>query len=321
MRLKLLSPGEMNADQKEIYDESIAGKRGAPPPPVMAWLGSPEMARHATRLGEYCATTRLYGGALRACDPRHSTNWTAHYEWYAQRDGAAGGLDPKIIEDIRSTHAELEDPKAGPSTTSPARCTKATVSHEELYDEAELLGKRGVVEVIGLCGYDTMVSMTLKTFEFELPEGEEPVVWPRQLLPIPKEIMRNCATGNAGFSGIVAVAPNAGARLMCNYAFNGDIYMADNPPIIAGTRIGHVHLKVADLDRALGFYCGVLGFEVMQRSAPARRSSRPAAIITTSASTPGRARAARRPRRARPGSFTPRSCIRRAPRWPMRCIG
>ncbi len=36
-------------------------------------------------------------------------------------------------------------------------------------------------------------------------------------------------------------------------------------PIIAGTRIGHVHLKVADLDRALGFYCGVLGFEVMQR--------------------------------------------------------
>ncbi|WP_375412174.1 VOC family protein [uncultured Bradyrhizobium sp.] len=38
-----------------------------------------------------------------------------------------------------------------------------------------------------------------------------------------------------------------------------------NIPIIAGTRIGHVHLKVADLDRALGFYCGVLGFEVMQR--------------------------------------------------------
>lgn len=35
--------------------------------------------------------------------------------------------------------------------------------------------------------------------------------------------------------------------------------------IAAGTRIGHVHLKVADLDRALGFYCDVLGFELMQR--------------------------------------------------------
>jgi catechol 2,3-dioxygenase len=41
--------------------------------------------------------------------------------------------------------------------------------------------------------------------------------------------------------------------------------MPQNPPIIVGTRIGHVHLKVADLERALGFYCGVLGFEVMQR--------------------------------------------------------
>ncbi len=31
------------------------------------------------------------------------------------------------------------------------------------------------------------------------------------------------------------------------------------------TRIGHIHLKVADLDRALAFYCGVLGFQLMQR--------------------------------------------------------
>jgi len=36
-------------------------------------------------------------------------------------------------------------------------------------------------------------------------------------------------------------------------------------PITPGACIGHVHLKVADLDRALGFYCGVLGFELMQR--------------------------------------------------------
>ena len=33
----------------------------------------------------------------------------------------------------------------------------------------------------------------------------------------------------------------------------------------AETRIGHVHLKVADLDRAVAFYSGILGFEVMQR--------------------------------------------------------
>ena len=36
-------------------------------------------------------------------------------------------------------------------------------------------------------------------------------------------------------------------------------------PIDPGVDIGHVHLKVADLDRALAFYCGVLGFELTQR--------------------------------------------------------
>lgn len=40
---------------------------------------------------------------------------------------------------------------------------------------------------------------------------------------------------------------------------------AQNPPIAAGVRIGHVHLKVADLARALNFYVGVLGFQLMQR--------------------------------------------------------
>jgi len=36
-------------------------------------------------------------------------------------------------------------------------------------------------------------------------------------------------------------------------------------PIDPGVRIGHVHLKVADIERSLAFYCGVLGFELTQR--------------------------------------------------------
>jgi catechol 2,3-dioxygenase len=36
-------------------------------------------------------------------------------------------------------------------------------------------------------------------------------------------------------------------------------------PIDVRTRIGHVHLKVADIERALGFYCGVLGFSLVAR--------------------------------------------------------
>lgn len=39
--------------------------------------------------------------------------------------------------------------------------------------------------------------------------------------------------------------------------------MSENYSIPAGTRIGHIHLKVANLQRALDFYCGVLGFELI----------------------------------------------------------
>lgn len=46
--------------------------------------------------------------------------------------------------------------------------------------------------------------------------------------------------------------------------------MSDLPPytIPPGADIGHVHLKVADLERAIQFYTGVLGFELMSRYGP-----------------------------------------------------
>ena len=40
------------------------------------------------------------------------------------------------------------------------------------------------------------------------------------------------------------------------------------PALDPAVRIGHVHLKVADIERSLAFYCGVLGFTLMQRFGP-----------------------------------------------------
>jgi catechol-2,3-dioxygenase len=41
--------------------------------------------------------------------------------------------------------------------------------------------------------------------------------------------------------------------------------MSRTPPIDPRVEIGHVHLEVTDLERALAFYCGVLGFQLTQR--------------------------------------------------------
>ena len=176
MRLKLLSPGEMNADQKQTYDESIAGKRGAPPAPMMAWLNSPEMARHATRLGEVMRYNTIFPAKLSEIailvTARH---WTSHYEWFAhKRLALKGGMDLKIIEDIRDRRTPVfDDPKGQMIYDVSKSLHEGHGVSKALYAEAvKLLGERGIVEIIGLCGYYTMVAMTLNTFEFELPEGE-----------------------------------------------------------------------------------------------------------------------------------------------------
>src|SRR6202171_1379692 len=176
MRLKFLSPGEMSADQKEIYDESIAGKRGAPPAPMMAWLNSPEMARHATRLGGVLRFDTIFPAKLSEIailvTARH---WTSHYEWYAhKRLALKGGMDPGIIEAIRDRRTPVFDDPKGQMIYDVAKSLhEGHGVAKALYDEAvKLLTVRGVVEIIGLCGYYTMVSMTLNTFQFELPAGE-----------------------------------------------------------------------------------------------------------------------------------------------------
>ena len=176
MRMKLLAPGEMSAEQKETYDESIAGKRGAPPAPMMAWLNSPEMARHATRLGGVLRFDTIFPAKLSEIailvTARH---WTSHYEWFAhKRLALKGGMDPKIIEHIRDRRTpHFDDPKAQMIYDVAKSLHEAHGLSKVLYDEAvNMLSLRGLVEIIGLCGYYTMVSMTLNTFEFDLPAGE-----------------------------------------------------------------------------------------------------------------------------------------------------
>jgi 4-carboxymuconolactone decarboxylase len=176
MRLKLISPDEMNADQKATYDEAVAGRRGSAPAPMMAWLNSPEMARHATRLGEMLRFNTMFPPKLSEIailvTARH---FTAHYEWWAhKRLALKGGMDPKIIDAIRDRRTPQFDNPIGAMIYQVAKSLhEGHGLAKGLYDEAvKLLTERGLVEIIGLCGYYTLVSLTLNTFEFGLPEGE-----------------------------------------------------------------------------------------------------------------------------------------------------
>ena len=79
-------------------------------------------------------------------------------------------------------------------------------------------------------------------------------------------------------------------------------------PIDPGVRIGHVHLKVADLERSLQFYCGVLGFELTQRY-----GSQAAFVSAGRVSPPHRAEHLGEPGRLAPAAGHDRSLPRRHP--------
>jgi len=58
-------------EQKETYDESIAGKRGAPPAPMMAWLNSPRWRNMPPGLGEQLRFNTISGEIIGDRDPRY----------------------------------------------------------------------------------------------------------------------------------------------------------------------------------------------------------------------------------------------------------
>ena len=85
-----------------------------------------------------------------------------------------------------------------------------------------------------------------------------------------------------------------------------------------GVRIGHVHLKVADIDRALTFYCGVLGFQSMQRRGPQAAFISAGGYHHHIGLNTWAAAAIHRPRAALGSIIWPCS-IRAAPHSPTRC--
>ena len=176
MRITPPTMDQMTAEQRAVHDAAVAGKRGRMPPPALAWIHSPELAMRVQHLGEFIRYDTAFGPALMEIAVLVTAiHWRSHYEWWAHRRLAeTAGLDAAIINAIR-------DAKPLP---------KVEEKVQVLYDYAKSLhetrnvpmdlhnrmlaawGPRGVAEIIGICGYYTLVSMTLNGFDVALPDGQ-----------------------------------------------------------------------------------------------------------------------------------------------------
>jgi 4-carboxymuconolactone decarboxylase len=153
-------------------------KRG----PFNAWLRSPELGERLQKVGEYIRfdtslPLRLNEFAILIT----ARYWTSQYEWSAHLPLALkAGLDPKIaaeLADNRRPSGMKDDEAAVYDFCTQLHRTK-NVSDEAFNRAVKLFGEKGVVDLIGVSGYYTAVSMTLNVANVPPPGGTPPPLKP-----------------------------------------------------------------------------------------------------------------------------------------------
>jgi 4-carboxymuconolactone decarboxylase len=173
-RFTPLTPETMTPEQKEVADRIMAGPRKGMRGPFSAMLRSPELADAAQKLGEYVRfktsmPSRLNELAI-LLTARH---WTAQYEWYAHhRLAMQAGLSP----DIAAAIAQGKRPAAmTPEETLVYDFCHEVIETGQASDASfkavvDKFGVRGAIDLIGVMGYYSLVSMVLKVDRVPIPE-------------------------------------------------------------------------------------------------------------------------------------------------------
>ena len=177
-RIRLTPEAERTPEEREVCQEAVSGIRGRVPAPMIAWLKNPELARRGQRLGEllrYQTTLepRLSELAI-LVTARH---WSSHHEWTAhKREGLKAGMDPEVVAAIAARREPALRDERERAVYDVARALFATRRlPDALYRHGvAVLGERGLVELVGIIGYYSMVALTLNAFELGLPGSLAP---------------------------------------------------------------------------------------------------------------------------------------------------
>src|SRR3954470_18377083 len=175
---KKLAENELNADQLKVYKELMAGPRGGVRGPFNALLRSPELCDRVQKLGEFLRyessiPARLNEFAI-LITARH---WDAQYEWFAHYPHAMkGGLKPEIAAAVAQGKrpANMQEDEAIVYDFCKELHENKAVSDATQKKAFDKFGERGVVDLIGVSGYYTLVSMVLNVDRQPLPEGTPP---------------------------------------------------------------------------------------------------------------------------------------------------
>ena len=187
-RFPVLTQDQLGPEQQKLLQELLAGPRGGggePTPetvkrvlergPFNAWMRSPDLGDRLQKVGEYVRFNtslplRLNEFAI-LITARH---WSSQYEWYAHLPLALkAGLEPKIAAQLAEGKkpAGMKDDEAVVYDFSTQLHRTKNVTDATYQRAVKELGERGVMDLIGVNGYYTAVSMTLNVARVPIPDG------------------------------------------------------------------------------------------------------------------------------------------------------
>jgi len=177
-RIPALLPENMTDHQRQVHDTITSGPRGAVRGPLAVWLNRPELASCAQLLGRYCRfDTSLPPHLSELAILTTARVWSSEFEWAAHKPIALeAGLSPDVIEAIR-TH---QDPLFEHEDEAVVHAFSKTLHTErhinsDLYSRAvDILVEASVIDLTGILGYYTLISMIINVFEVSPPEGALP---------------------------------------------------------------------------------------------------------------------------------------------------
>lgn len=174
-RLPELNEDALTPEQRAIHDEILAGPRGQVVGPLRVWLQSPGLADKAQALGQYAR----YDSAL---PPKLSElailvtgrYWGSEFEWSHHAPIAlAAGVPEAAVDAIgQGERPELTDETMAAVFDFAVELNRDKRVSDAVFARASAaLGTPGVVDLVGVCGYYTLISMTINAFDVPYDGG------------------------------------------------------------------------------------------------------------------------------------------------------
>jgi len=174
MRLPKLSYEQLSPEQKAVWDEVVAGPRKKMHGPFFAWLHSAELLGRGQNLGLYARFhSSLPPRLSELCILIMSAHWTVAGEWIDHWPVARElGVDADALEALRKgLPAKFkQDDEIATYEFAQELLHRRDVSDATYARTKDVLGERGILDVVAVLGYYGFIAMTMKAFAM-LPEG------------------------------------------------------------------------------------------------------------------------------------------------------